>query len=146
MSEETNIATVKQVVADFVGNGYMFTAYDITVYMRTRHSGIRMRHGKVNEIVTNMFADGEMMDYEIKTIAINLPAGLVHARLYYHRLSQSSRYVQDWLTSNPAQDNMRYTDAAEPASEPASEPIPTVPVTPTVPPSISISTDDDLTF
>ena len=142
MSEETDTATVKQVVNDFVGNGYMFTAYDITVYMRIRHSGIRMRHAKVNEIVTDMFADGEMMDYEHKTIALNLPAGLVHARLYSHRLSQSSRYVQDWQTSNPAQDNMRYTEAA-PVDEPA---IVAVPTTVSPLPSVAISTDDDLTF
>ena len=140
MSEETDIATVKEVIADFVANGYMFTAFDITVYLRARHSGIRMRHAKVNEIVVGMYGDGNMMDYTRTTITLNLPVGntSAHAWLYHHRLAQPSRYVTDWLTTNPAQDNMRYAETPEPD--------PVASIEPVTPPSIPLNTDDDLTI
>lgn len=96
-----NIA-VKTVVDGFVAKGYMFTAFDVTKFLRI--SGSQVKHSEVNSAVKQMFRDSEMPDYLRDVKDVGAP---VAPFVYYHQNADLDNYVTDWLENNPDQDGMK---------------------------------------
>lgn len=96
-----NIA-VKTVVDGFVKKGFMFSAFDVTKFLRS--SGSNIRHSDVNSAVKEMFRDGEMNGYLRDTKDVGAP---VAPFIYYHQNADLDNYVTDWLENNPDQDGMK---------------------------------------
>ena len=97
---------VKTTVNGFIQKGYMFSAFDVTRFLRK--GGERVRHNDTKDIVTEMFGNSEMGMYIRTTKDIGAP---VAPFIYSHPYSDISNYSPDWIDANPNQDNMRY-DAA----------------------------------
>lgn len=121
---------IKDVVNTFVQKGYMFTAYDVTKFLRK--GGERIRHHDVQEIVASMYANTEMGQYIRETKDVGAP---VAPFVYYHPYSDLNNYDQNWVDTNPNQDGMKNDDGhgnvqpqnsqnAQSAQAPANAPIP----------------------
>lgn len=123
-----NIA-VKTVVDGFVAKGFMFTAFDVTKFLRA--SGSQVYHRDVNKAVQEMFRHGEMPDYEHDTFDVGAQ---VAPFVYYHRNADVANYQPDWLTNNPDQTGM-LNDATSPAgvAQPAPSSYGSSPVAPVTP-------------
>ena len=93
---------VAMVVDGFVSKGFMFTAFDVTKFMRA--SGIQIHHSEVNTAVKEMFRDGEMSNYLRDSKDIGAP---VAPLVYYHQNSDLDKYSPDWLENDPSQDKMK---------------------------------------
>jgi hypothetical protein len=96
---------VKKVVDAFVSKGFMFTAFDVTKFLRA--GGSNIRHSDVNTAVKQMFRDGEIRGYLRETYDVGAP---VAPFVYYHQNADLSHYVTDWIENNPDQDGMKNDD------------------------------------
>lgn len=93
---------VVTVVDGFVSKGFMFTAFDVTKFIRA--SGSQIHHSDVNSAVKQMFRDGEMNGYDRAVKDIGAP---VAPFVYYHPNSDVDKYSSDWLDNDPNQDKMK---------------------------------------
>lgn len=93
---------VVTVVNGFVKKGFMFTAFDVTKFLRA--SGSTVRHSDINSAVKHMFNDGEMNDYLRDVKDVGAP---VAPFVYYHQNADLDNYITDWLENNPDQDGMK---------------------------------------
>ena len=94
---------IRTAVDGFVQKGFMFTAYDVTKFLRK--AGERVRHCEVNDIVKSMFANSEMGQYKREIKDIGAP---VSPFVYAHTYSDVNDYDAAWVDTNPNQDGMKY--------------------------------------
>jgi hypothetical protein len=94
---------IRTAVDGFVQKGFMFTAYDVTKFLRK--AGERVRHCEVNDIVKSMFANSEMGQYKREIKDIGSP---VSPFVYAHTYSDVNDYDAAWVDTNPNQDGMKY--------------------------------------
>ena len=95
-------SAVVTVVSGFVSKGFMFTAFDVTKFLRA--SGSQVKHSDVNSAVKQMYRDGEMDNYLRDTKDIGAP---VAPFVYYHQNSDLDKYSPDWIDNDPNQDKMK---------------------------------------
>lgn len=125
---------VKDTVKAFVEKGYMFTAWDVTNFLRK--AGEKVNHHDVNGVVKLMYANSEMSDasstslYARATKDIGAP---VAPFVYYNPNSDVNDYDSTWIDNNPNQDGMRY-DAPAPA--PVVVPAPVSPLVSSIAPIV----------
>ena len=103
---------VKDTVNQFVKDGYMFTAFDVTRTLRK--AGTTLHHREANHIIKNMFASSEMGSYVRDAVDVNSSQGMPF--VYYHPYSDISKYDQDWTNSNPTQNAMKADMTVTPTS------------------------------
>jgi len=96
-----NVAVVT-VVDGFVNKGFMFTAFDVTKFLRA--SGSQIKHSEVNSAVKQIYRDGEMSGYLRDTKDVGAP---VAPFVYYHQNADLDKYSPDWIDNDPSQDNMK---------------------------------------
>jgi hypothetical protein len=121
-------SSVRSAVNMLVSGGKMFTAFDVTKYLRSTATAFVI-HSDVNEVVKAMFRGGEMVDYEKEVIDVGAP---VKPFLYFHRYSDVSDYKTDWVETFLASPT---GSAPVPASAPATDPAPV--------PAVDPLTEDD---
>jgi len=102
MCDQVTKSKVEIVVNDFVYKGYMFTAWDVTKFLR--NSGERISHRDVQDAVKEMWNDACMTDYTRDTKHIGAP---VAPFVYYHQNSDVNDYQPDWMENNSNQDGMK---------------------------------------
>lgn len=93
---------VVTVVDGFVSKGFMFTAFDVTKFLRA--SGNQIHHSDVNTAVKQMFRHGEITGYDRAVKDIGAP---VAPFVYFHPNSDVDKYSPDWIDNDPTQDNMK---------------------------------------
>ena len=136
---------IRTAVDGFVQKGFMFTAYDVTKFLRK--AGERVRHCEVNDIVKSMFANSEMGQYKREIKDIGSP---VSPFVYAHTYSDVNDYDAAWVDTNPNQDGMKYDTASSsgastvgayvPLTSVGTTPVaPVTPVTPVVPKAPKVS-------
>lgn len=115
---------IRDTVNGFVAKGYMFTAFDVTRFLRK--AGESIRHGDVNDIVKSMYANSEMgqgLDqYQRDTKDLGKA---VAPFVYYHPYTDVNNYVADWIDSNPSQNGMKNDNVAV-TTPPLVTPVPLV--------------------
>lgn len=97
---------VRTAVDGFVQKGFMFTAYDVTKFLRK--AGERVRHNEVNDIVKAMYSNSEMGQYKREIKDVGAP---VSPFVYAHTYSDVNDYDVTWVDTNPNQDGMKYDTA-----------------------------------
>ena len=102
MCDQVTKSKVEIVVNDFVSKGYMFTAWDVTKFLR--NSGERISHRDVQDAVKEIWNDACMTDYTRDTKHIGAP---VAPFVYYHQNSDVNDYQPDWMENNSNQDGMK---------------------------------------
>lgn len=93
---------IRSAVDGFVQKGYMFTAFDVTKFLRK--SGERIRHSDVNDVVKAMYANTQMGQYARDTKDVGAP---IAPFVYYHPYSDLNNYDQHWVDNNPSQTGMK---------------------------------------
>ena len=93
---------IRDVVSQFVKDGYMFTSWDITAFLRK--NGERIKHSDTRQVVADMYANSEMSNYIRDVVDVN--AG-VNPFCYLSPASDISNYSADWVTTNPSQTGMK---------------------------------------
>jgi hypothetical protein len=128
MCDARTESLVRSTVDGFVSKGYMFTAFDVTRFLRK--SGEQVAHHDVNGVVKSMFANSEMgsgsdqYQRDTKDVGAKVPPFI-----YYHPYSDVDNYDQDWINSNPTQNGMKN----DPVASLPSFSTPATPVTPVTP-------------
>jgi len=102
---------VRDTVTQFVTDGYMFTAYDVTRTLRK--AGTSLHHKEVNTLIQGMFKNSEMGSYVRDAVDVNAS---VMPFVYYHPYGDVSKYDQDWTNSNPTQTGMKVDTATAPTN------------------------------
>jgi hypothetical protein len=130
MCDANTESLIKTAVNGFVQKGYMFSAFDVTRFLRK--GGERIRHNDTKDVVTEMFSNSEMGMYVRATKDIGAP---VAPFIYSHPYSDISNYSADWVDTNPNQVGMCYdmgSSAATPmvSAVPVSSPAPVAPAVP----------------
>lgn len=106
MCDARTESLVRSTVDGFVSKGYMFTAFDVTRFLRK--SGEQVAHHDVNGVVKSMYANSEMgngsdqYQRDTKDVGAKVPPFI-----YYHPYSDVDNYDQDWINSNPTQNGMK---------------------------------------
>ena len=118
---------VETTVNGFIGKGFMFTAFDITKFLRA--AGQKVSHRHVNDGVKEMFRDNEMGQYVRDTKDVGAP---VAPFVYYHPYSDIANYDSGWLENNPSQDGMKNDASADgsQSADPANQTATTAQVAP----------------
>ncbi len=98
MCDQATETKIRDTIKDFVNRGIMFGAYDVTKTLRG--DGTKISHHDVQEVVRDMYSNGEMGIYERDTVDVGAP---VKPFIYYHPNSDLSQYDKDWVTNNPKQ-------------------------------------------
>ena len=93
---------IRDVVSQFVKDGYMFTVWDITAFLRK--NGERIKHSDTKEIVNGMFANSEMASYIRDVVDVNASP---NPFLYFSTACDVANYDPDWLVTNPSQNGMK---------------------------------------
>lgn len=116
MCDQVTKNKVETVVANLVSKGFMFTAWDITKFLRK--NGDRISHRDVQDAVREIYQSGSMTDYVRDTKDVGAP---VAPFVYYHQHSDVINYQNDWVENNPDQDGMKNDedDTATTAATPA---------------------------
>jgi hypothetical protein len=128
MCDARTESLVRSTVDGFVSKGYMFTAFDVTRFLRK--SGEQVAHHDVNGVVKSMFANSEMgsgsdqYQRDTKDVGAKVPHFI-----YYHPYSDVDNYDQDWINSNPTQNGMKN----DPVASLPSFSTPATPATPVTP-------------
>jgi hypothetical protein len=128
MCDARTESLVRSTVDGFVSKGYMFTAFDVTRFLRK--SGEQVAHHDVNGVVKSMFANSEMgsgsdqYQRDTKDVGAKVPPFI-----YYHPYSDVDNYDQDWINSNPTQNGMKN----DPVASLPSFSTPATPATPVTP-------------
>lgn len=123
MCDQVTKSKVEVVVNDFVSKGYMFTAWDVTKFLR--NSGERISHRDVQDAVKEIWNDACMTDYTRDTKHIGAP---VAPFVYYHQNSDVNDYQADWMENNSNQDGMKNDGVVSNVPAPANVVAPVVPV------------------
>ena len=99
MCDQSMLDDVSDVISDFVNNGDMFTAHDVTIECRSRYNSKSMPHYEVRQAVSILFNQNVMgVDYSRDTIVLNMPDGSTVQALVYFPLSKNiSNYDSNWL-------------------------------------------------
>jgi len=136
MCDQVTKSKVEVVVNDFVSKGYMFTAWDVTKFLR--NSGERISHRDVQDAVKEIWNDACMTDYTRDTKHIGAP---VAPFVYYHQNSDVNDYQADWMENNSNQDGMKNDGVVSTVPVPANVVTPVaVPVAAPSTPSTPFST------
>jgi len=101
MCDQVTKSKVGAVVNDFVSKGYMFTAWDITKFLRKND---RVSHRDVQDAVREIWNSGSMTDYTRDTKDVGAP---VAPFVYYHQNADVNDYQTDWMDNNPTQNGMK---------------------------------------
>lgn len=123
MCDQVTKSKVEVVVNDFVSKGYMFTAWDVTKFLR--NSGERISHRDVQDAVKEIWNGACMTDYTRDTKHIGAP---VAPFVYYHQNSDVNDYQADWMENNSNQDGMKNDGVVSTVPVPANVVAPVVPV------------------
>lgn len=137
MCDARTESLVRSTVDGFVSKGYMFTAFDVTRFLRK--SGEQVAHHDVNGVVKAMFANSEMgsgadqYQRDTKDVGAKVPPFI-----YYHPYSDVDNYDQDWINTNPTQNGMKNDPVASMPSFSVPVASPATPSTPA--PAVGTST------
>ena len=112
---------IRNVVNQFVKDGYMFTAWDITAFLRK--NGEKIRHSDTKDVVTAMFANTEMGNYIRNVVDVSANP---NPFLYFSPACDIDNYDQDWLNSNPSQTGMKDDATVTTATANVAAPVGTV--------------------
>lgn len=93
---------VETVVNQFVNDGFMFTAWDVTAFLRK--NGERIFLAEVKDVIVRMFINSEMGTYTRDVVDLNLSP---NPFCYFHPSCDIANYDKNWLVSNPTQIGMK---------------------------------------
>lgn len=111
--------TVRSVVADFIKNGVLFTALDVS--NAVKRSIPFAKHREVRDVVRSMFAnDIESQGWARTPITVNLEDGTTAEALLYHPLSDSWDLDDKYDTQKRASTSFRPAAAAQATVQAAS--------------------------
>ena len=130
MCNVTDEQKIRAAINGFVQKGFMFTAFDVTKFIRA--DGTRMSHRDVHDTLVTMFCNSELPDYTRDTVDVG---AAVAPFVYYSQYSSVNGYDKDWLTTNPTQAGMNGTASTTGVAQPAPMPA-TAMGTPTAHPSL----------
>ena len=100
---------VETVVNEWMKNGFMFSAYDVT--QKIRLNGDWVRHHAVRDIVLNLFNDKKMDDYAKTLVVVSSSTNGDSTFVYHHPSSDANIYQSDWVVNNPLQTGIKYVSS-----------------------------------